>query len=96
MSKSPAIKVHYNSWLPSNFDVGASNVAYEKKINNFLKLSMSAIEISLSLRTDRFSILLFLLVGDSRSLLPTYGIHRISSTSEQGFGNCLSDSISNL
>lgn len=96
MSKSPASKVHHNSWLPSNFDVGASNVAHEKKINNFLNSAMSSIKISLSLRSDRFSILLFLLVGESRSLLPIYGIPRISPTSEQVIGNCLSCPMSNL
>ena len=96
MSKSPTSKVHHNSWLPSNFHVGASNVAHEKKINNFLNSPMSSIEISLSVRSDRFSILFFLLVGESRSLLPIYGIPRISPTSEQVIGNCLSCPMSNL
>ena len=39
MSKSPASKVHHNSWLPSNFDVGTSNIAHEKKINSFFEVT---------------------------------------------------------
>ena len=96
ISKSLASKVYHNSWLPYNFDVGARNVAHEKKINNFLKSPMSSIEISLSLRIDRFSIILFLLVGESRSLLPIYGIPKTSPTSEQVIVNCLSCPMSNL
>ena len=64
--------------------------------NNFLKSPVSSIEISQSVRTDRFSILLFLLVGESRSLLPIYRIPRISPISEQVIGSCLSCPMYNL
>ena len=67
-----------------------------RRLTVFLKSPMSSIEISLSLRSGRFSILLFLLVGESKSLLPIYEILRISPTSKQVIGNCLSCPMSNL